>query len=115
MCQDLMHRDARDSLDRHQSSLAAAEQAWRQEVAAVREECEAKLAALHAAQDAALQDAQAELAAVMEQAAAALASRPEQGQYMEVCYFPSESAREDIISTFTCPQTLQCNFLLPEP
>ena len=92
-----MHRDAQDAKERHRSSMAVAEHAWRQEAAAVREECEAKLEALQAAQDAALQAAHAEMAAVMEQAAAALASRPEQGQYIEVWCSPADRP-QDLLS-----------------
>ena len=103
-----MYRNTQDALERHWSSMGAAEQIWRQELAAVREKAEAKVAALQAAHHAALQDAHAELAAVTEQAAAALASRPEQEQYIQVRFCPGSIMQHAACTCSGTPlQTLQ--------
>lgn len=102
-----MYRDTQDALERHQSSMAAAEQVWHQELAAAREESKAKAAALQVAHHAALQDAHAELAAVMEQAAAALGSRPTQEQYIEVRFLAGSVMHAARSRSCTPLQTLQ--------
>ena len=111
-----MYRETQDALERHQSSMAAAKQIWRQELAAVQEEFEAKVAALQAAHHAALQGAHAEVAAVTEQAAAALASRPEQEQYIQVRFFPGSIIQHAACTCSCTPlQTLQSFYMLADP